>query len=97
MQTVREVAVYDLLPHAHVLRKLESFQSNIIKCNFTTYTPWGWNGKLRINIHEQDIAKPHIDITGVAMLDAMGYKASDIVVLTEEQHRDWQLLSGGIN
>lgn len=88
----RKVFVYQLLPYKSTLCQMLSFRDNIDQCNFTTYN--GWKGKTYVDDNGHGVAEFRPVIRGIDMLDICYLRPTDYVVLTEEQMRDFILVSG---
>ncbi len=88
----RHVPVYKLLKHKDVLKQLLSFSANIDRCNFNTTKGWGGKTYVREDGHGVDEYKPTDGIRGVEVLDIYYLRLTDIVLLTEEQYKDYKVV-----
>ncbi len=87
----RKVFVYQLLPFKTTLSQMLSFRDTIDRCNFTTCN--GWKGKTYVEDNGHGVTEFRPSIRGIDMLDIWYLKSTDYVVLTEEQMRDFILVS----
>ncbi len=89
----RHVPVYKLLKHKDTLGQLWSFSFNIDRCNFTVRK--GWAGKTYVceDGHGVDEHKPAVGIRGIEVLEIHYLRLTDVVVLTEEQYKDYKIVS----
>lgn len=90
--TDRRIPVYKLLPHKTILKHLLSFSATVDRCNFTYRTGWGSKRYVCDEGHGVNEYKP--DARGVEILDIYYLRLTDTVVLTEEQYKDYKIVSG---
>ncbi len=91
----RRVPLYKLLKYKGTLKQMLSFSANIDRCNFLTTSGWGGKTYVREDGHGVDEHKPITGIRGVDALEIYYLRLTDMVLLTEEQHRDYKAVCEG--
>jgi hypothetical protein len=82
-----------LFKHRSTLRRLYSFSGYVERINFTTYK--GWAGKTYVDEAGHGVVEYKPDMMrGVDLLEIFYFKMTDTVVLTEDQYRDYIVVSG---
>jgi hypothetical protein len=88
----RRIPAYKLVLYKSQLRQLQSFSTNVDRCNFTTYC--GWRGKTYVDEQGHGVEEHRPALRGVDVLDVYYLKLTDYVVLTEEQYKDYRIVVG---
>ena len=88
----RRIPVFKLLKYAKELKRLYSFSGNIDRCNFTFYS--GWGGKTYVTDLGHSVAEYKPVLRGVELFNLFYLKLTDYVVLTEEQYKDYKIITG---
>jgi len=88
----RKIPVYKLLLYKKQLSQLQSFSACVDRCNFTVVA--GWRGKTYVNEQGHGVDEYKPELRGVEVLDVHYLKLTDYVVLTDDQYKDYKIITG---
>lgn len=85
----RKIAIWKLIPHKEVLRRLKSFDDPAYKCNFS-FSGSYINNKITVVEHSVTESTPNIALRD--LINITGIQLTDIVTLTELQYSDVKVI-----
>ncbi len=91
----RKIPVYKLIPYKPQLLQLRSFSDPVERCNFTTYAgSYFGKGKIYVDDQGHGVDEYKSLLRGVEVLEVCYLKLTDYVILTEEQYKDYRVITG---